>query len=414
MIGVNIQKEQIKLLIDRVNVMSCAKNTKMNVLQVVPTIDSQAGGLPRSVVSLSHHLTGTGNAEVLLMSQMQGLVPRISTTELNFLTTISNVGKLGATTGLSAMFALAKIVKSRAPSVIHNHGIWTAINHWASVRGRKSNIPTVIQPHGMLDEWSLEQKKIKKKSALWFYQKKDLESAAIFIATSEQEYASIRRLGLDQPIAIIPHGVNMPPTESKLIQGGEPKKNKTALFFSRIHPKKGIKDLLTAWARVKPLNWSLMIVGGTTDPAYFAEVKTTITELNLTSSVQLVGHKEGGEKDIMFRNSDLFILPTYSENFGIVVLEALSYGLPVITTTETPWLELNQKGCGWVVEPGSEYLVDPLEKATNLNDSVLDFMGVKAKIYASRYRWELSAESMMSVYAWVTNHGPRPDNVCLD
>jgi len=414
MIGVNIQKEQIKLLLDRVNVMSYAKNAKMNVLQVVPTIDPQAGGLPRSVLSLSHHLTGTGNAEVLVMSQMQALAPRISTTELNFLTIISNVGKLGAVTGSSAIFALAKIVKSRAPSVIHNHGMWTAMNHWASVRGRKSNIPTVIQPHGMLEAWSLEQKKIKKKFALWCYQKKDLESAAIFIATSEQEHASIRRLGLDQPIAIIPHGVNMPPTESKLIQTGESKKNKTALFFSRIHPKKGIKDLLTAWARVKPLNWSLMIVGGTTDPAYFAEVKTTIKELNLTSSVQLVGRKEGGEKDIMFRSSDLFILPTYSENFGIVVLEALSYGLPVITTTETPWLDLNQKGCGWVVEPGSEYLVDPLEKATNLNDSVLGLMGVKAQIYASRYRWELSAESMMRVYAWVTNHGPRPDNVFLD
>jgi len=411
MIGVNIQKEQIKLLLDRVNVMSYAKNAKMNVLQVVPTIDPQAGGLPRSVLSLSHHLTGTGNAEVLVMSQMQALAPRISTTELNFLTIISNVGKLGAVTGSSAIFALAKIVKSRAPSVIHNHGMWTAMNHWASVRGRKSNIPTVIQPHGMLEAWSLEQKKIKKKFALWCYQKKDLESAAIFIATSEQEHASIRRLGLDQPIAIIPHGVNMPPTESKLIQTGESKKNKTALFFSRIHPKKGIKDLLTAWARVKPLNWSLMIVGGTTDPAYFAEVKTTIKELNLTSSVQLVGRKEGGEKDIMFRSSDLFILPTYSENFGIVVLEALSYGLPVITTTETPWLDLNQKGCGWVVEPGSEYLVDPLEKATNLNDSVLGF---KAQIYASRYRWELSAESMMRVYAWITNHGPRPDNVFLD
>jgi glycosyltransferase involved in cell wall biosynthesis len=393
--------------------MSHVKNTKINALQVLPTMDLQAGGLPRSVLSLSHYLAENSNVEIVLMSQTQAIAPHISTAELNFSTVIKYVGKLEAVTGLSAMFALAKIVKLRAPSVIHNHGIWTAINHWASVRGRKSNLPTVVQPHGMLEEWSLEQKKIKKKSAMWFYQRKDLEGAAIFIATSEQEYASIRRLGLDQPIAIIPHGVNMPSPERNLIQRSGQKNTKTALFFSRIHPKKGLKDLLTAWARIKPLNWSLMIVGSTTDLAYAAEIKTVIKDLNLTSSIHFVGPKEGDEKDIMFRSADLFILPSYSENFGLVVLEALSYGLPVITTTETPWVDLGQKGCGWVVEPGPEPLTDLLEKVVNLTDPLLASMGDKAKLYASRYRWDLSADSMRSVYAWIAGRGSRPENVFL-
>ncbi|MDG1143865.1 MAG: glycosyltransferase [Burkholderiales bacterium] len=380
----------------------------------MPSMSRLDGGLPNSVVALSHHLGETGNAEVVLLSQMEDPRLAVPTNGLNFLTAINYVGKFGALTSLATISTLKKAAKLQAVSVIHNHGIWTATNHWASVRGRKSNLPVVIQPHGMLEAWSLEQKKIKKKSALWLYQKKDLESAALFIATSEHEYGSIRRLGLRQPIAIVPHGIDTRSLELEPIRRGGRRKIRTALFLSRIHPKKGLMDLLTVWAKITPRDWLLVIVGNSSDPAYSAEIKTVIKHLNLSSSVQLLGYKEGKEKDSLFRSSDLFVLPSYSENFGLVVLEALSYGLPVVTTCKTPWLDLEQKGCGWTVKPGAESLEGALYKAISLKDADLDLMSNQARSYARGYAWRFSAEAMMNVYQWIKNMRAMPSNVFLD
>ncbi len=120
---------------------------------------------------------------------------------------------------------------------------------------------------------------------------------------------------------------------------------KTLLFLSRIHHKKGIELLLEAWQRIgKQLrsNWKINIAGNG-ESNYINNINQLITKKNLVGEIEIIGPKFGEDKIRTYRQADLFVLPTYSENFGIVVAEALAYGIPVITTKGTPWEELNTR-----------------------------------------------------------------------
>merc|ERR1711991_382372 len=115
----------------------------------------------------------------------------------------------------------------------------------------------IIQPHGMLEPWSLNQKSFKKKIALKLFQLRNLSNAEAFVATSKMEYKNLRKLKIKRPIAIIPNGIFKPPRIKKK------RNNKVIqiLFLSRIHPKKGILSLLNVLSKIKLNNWHLRIVG---------------------------------------------------------------------------------------------------------------------------------------------------------
>ncbi len=109
--------------------------------------------------------------------------------------------------GLPFARALARAASVQAPSLLHNHGIWTAVNHRACRFARDRHIPYIVQPMGMLEPWSLDYRATKKRIAMWMYQRGDLERASVFMATSEVEDQNIRRLGFSQPVSVIPAGI---------------------------------------------------------------------------------------------------------------------------------------------------------------------------------------------------------------
>ena len=118
------------------------------------------------------------------------------------------------------------------------------------------------------------------------------------------------------------------------------------MFLSRIHPVKGLMNLVAAWERVRPERWR-MVVAGPDEGNYLAEVETAVQRAGLERNFDFVGPVAGAAKEKLYREADLFILPTFSENFGMVVTEALSYGVPVITTKGAPWKGLVDHRCGW-------------------------------------------------------------------
>ena len=99
---------------------------------------------------------------------------------------------------------------------------------------------------------------------------------------------------------------------------------------------------------------------------HLSVVQQKIVELGLEDQVEVVGPLFGEAKDAAYRDADLFVLPSYSENFGIVVAEALSYGVPVLTTTGCPWQELQTHNCGWWVEPTPRVLSWACRSALNM------------------------------------------------
>jgi glycosyltransferase involved in cell wall biosynthesis len=264
----------------------------------------------------------------------------------------------------------------------------------------------------MLEPWALNQRAWKKQLAMALYQRYDLQTARLFVATAESEYDSLRQAGVRRPVAVIPNGVEFQVKPAEKPKYDEATR-KTALFLSRVHPKKGLLNLLDAWARLTPKGWCLKLAGPNED-GHLAEVMGLARRLGIVESVEYVGEVDGAEKAKLYAEANLFVLPTFSENFGVVVTEALAHGLPVITTRGAPWADLETYGCGWWIDIGVEPLVRALSKAVELGDDERRAMGVRAREYVRRYNWDEIAQQTIEVYRWVLGQGSKPGCVRTD
>lgn len=315
--------------------------------------------------------------------------------------------------GLPILNALRKQIGANPPDVVHTHGLWEPVGHWAARWALRHRVPLVMQPHGMLEPWALGHKARKKRIGMALFQRNDLDAARVLIATSSQEYENIRKLGLRQPVAVIPNGVDLAASQRV---GNEPPRRpervRSVLFLSRIHPIKGLLNLMHAWARLAPRGWHLRIAGPD-EGGHLAEVMALAERLGIAESVAFVGEVDGERKSETYRDADLFVLPTFSENFGVVVAEALAHGLPVITTRGAPWADLEAERCGWWIDIGVEPLVDALREVMALGDDERRAMGERGREYVRRYDWSAIARDTVAVYAWVLGRRPRPDCVAL-
>jgi glycosyltransferase involved in cell wall biosynthesis len=265
----------------------------------------------------------------------------------------------------------------------------------------------------MLEPWALSFRAYKKKIAWNLYQKKNLESAVLFFATSEAEADNLRKLGFIQPIAMIPNGVYIPEVDISCRASQPPQRERNVVFMSRIHPKKGLKGLLEAWSKLNPVNWMLTLAGPDED-GHLQEVLTYAKKLQIDNQVTYCGVVEGEEKSKLLQSADLFILPSFSENFGVVVAEALAYGVPVISTLGTPWRGLVENKCGWWVDAEPDVLGEVLREAMALSDEERYEMGVRGRKYARQFDWGQIARETADVYHWLLGKAGRPDCVRLN
>jgi len=295
------------------------------------------------------------------------------------------------------------------PDVVHSFGIWLPFNHAVSRAARLTNRPLVISPLGMLEPWALEHQRRKKRLAWRAFQRKDLTRAAVLHTTSDSEAENVRGLGLGVPVAMIPHGVGIPGGPVRQLRTGSgPRK---ALFLSRIHPKKGLLDLVSAWASLRPAGWH-MVVAGPDEGGHQREVERAAQDHGLWDVFDFRGPVYGEAKEALWNEADLFILPTHSENFGHVVGEALARGLPVITTHGAPWHLLEEESCGWWVPTGSHAIAAALAKALALDDVKRYEMGQRGRSVAiGRFSWSAAAEKYVALYRWIAGRGARPEFV---
>jgi glycosyltransferase involved in cell wall biosynthesis len=304
---------------------------------------------------------------------------------------------------------VAELAPALGPGVVlHDHGLWLPTNHAVARAGARAGAPRVVSVRGMLSEWALQAGGVKKKVAWWAYQRQDLQRASALHATSEDEVRHIRDAGLRPPVALVPNGVALPATSATHGADGAPRR---ALFLSRLHPVKGLEHLVRAWAQVRPPGWEL-VLAGPDDGGHRSVVEALVRELGVADATRFTGPVGDDAKWDLYRSADLFVLPTFSENFGIVVAEALAAGVPVITTTGAPWQELEARDCGWWVEIGVEPLAQALAEATSLAPERRRAMGHRGRaLVEERYSWGHVAEQMHAVYAWLLGQGPRPDCV---
>jgi len=375
------------------------------VLHSVPDIALHSGGPSRSVVDIVDALSTNSDLQISLLTDLSIGTPNFpKSPQVSVLNTYSAKKPFWVPKALETK----KLISEEAPSIIHSHGLWTPSTHWASKYAIQNNIPLAVAPHGMLERWSLQQKPIKKRIALALYQRRTLDSAAIFFATADQEAESIRELGLKQPIAVIPNGISFPDQTVPRIKNRLGKK--TVLFLSRIHQKKGLINLINAWSILRPSDWSL-VIAGPDEGNFLSKVLQHISSLSLNDSIRYIGEVNGKEKTELFFSSDVFVLPTYSENFGIVVAEALAHGVPVITTKGAPWGELETEKCGWWIDIGTEPLVSALRKAITMQSDALGDMGLRGRSLAKKFGWQGIAADTAAAYSWLLGRELKPNFV---
>lgn len=302
--------------------------------------------------------------------------------------------------------------KENSYRLLHGHGIWQMKVHKMSKYARKNNIPYLITPRGMLEPWSLSQGRLKKKLALKLFQYKDIKEAACIHATAEMEAQNIRKLGFKNPIAVIPNGINV--SEFPLQDFYKKKENRKLLFLSRIHPKKGIENLINAWELIDneiKQNWIVEIVGNG-DKEYIQNLKDNIESKGLGKKIRVKQPVFGQEKIDLYADADLFVLPTFSENFGIVIAEALASFTPVITTKGTPWEDLKIANAGWWIDIGVNPLKKALEDAFQKTDEALFEMGKNGReLIEKKYAMDAVATKMASLYDWILKDTEKPDFV---
>ena len=388
--------------------------SSLSCLHVVASLHPSNGGPSRTVAQLADALAVAGGVSVSLVSQGVPGEPSVRPQAAGVSCRIcQSASRQALRLGIPVRAELGRIARQAPPSLIHSHGLWQPANHWAASTARRYGVPLIVHPRGMLEPWALQHKGFKKRLGMALFQRRDLETAKVLVATSADEYRNLRRLGLTQPVAIIPNGIDLTAAGVPKVERARATGGRTVLFLSRVHKVKGLSNLVQAWAQVQPAGWRLQIAGPD-EGGHLAEVLRAAQAVGVAGSIIYLGEVDGARKTEVYRNADLFVLPTFSENFGVVVAEALSHGLPVITTRGAPWADLETHGCGWWVDIGVEPLATALRQAMALNDDERRAMGERGRAYVQRYNWADIARQMADVYRWVLGQGARPDCVRLD
>ena len=354
----------------------------MKICHYLPSLNLNDGGPPRSVSHLCSELVENDFLITIITSHQNGS-PEISLNpKINRVNIVENK-------------ELNLFIKSENFDVAHQHGIWLPSSHRFTTAVKNCKIPLVLSPRGMLQNWARNHKRLKKFVAWNAYQKNDLKKVDYFHATSLDESDNIKALGFDQTIKIIPNGVREPKIQfAKDFSRGK----RNLVYLSRINQKKGLDLLLEAWAKTNAPNWNLLIAGNDDDNS-LPKLINRSRQSDLNGRVKFLGEFDEEGKAEIYKKADLFILPSHSENFGIVVAEALSFGVPVITTMGCPWQQLEEYKCGWWISLSIENLTETITKAIKLPNEELELMGARGKkLIKDAYTWDSIAKEFIEFY----------------
>lgn len=274
--------------------------------------------------------------------------------------------------------------------IIHFFGGWSFFHIKVLILSFIFKKKTIITPMGIYEEWSLSQKKIKKTIGLNLYQKFILNRVNAIHVTSQTEKENLKKISSNKNIILIPHGTNEINIQNKNFFHGNKKK---ALFFSRLHKKKGVSELVDTWLKINNTEWELHIYG----PDYDNFKKEIRKKIKNNKSILMFG-PVFKNKEKVFQNYDLFILPSRSENFGYVILEAMQYGLPVLTTNTTPWTMLEEKNIGWIMDGNLKYFEKNLKKTLSIPKEEFEKKSINAINYSKEYSWDRIQNKYFDLY----------------
>lgn len=365
----------------------------MRIAQIVPSLEDRHGGPSKSVRALADALTRAGDeVELLATAENPSPVSGGAATVRIFPRIAPQF--ICRSPGLAAHLATQRY------ECIHSHSLWLLTVRYAHAAARRTGAPLVISPRGMMSGWAWEHRRWRKKLAELLIHPGSFRAADGWHATSPEEGDDIRRLGFSQPVCVAPNGVELP-SAADLAAAREHwltalpvlRDRPVALFYSRFHRKKRLRELLELWLSEPRGDW-LLALAGLPEEYTVAEVSGWIVAAGAQDKVLVA---DGTGRPPPYAAASLFLLPSHTENFGLVIAEALAAGVPALVTDATPWRGLAQADAGWCV-PWGEY-GPALARALNEPPADLAARGARGRIWMERdFSWSRTAALLQTFY----------------
>jgi len=284
--------------------------------------------------------------------------------------------------------------------VIHHHSLWLRTLHYAHRSATAHGARLVVSPRGMMSPWAWNHHRGRKLLARALIHPGALSAVHGWHATSDEEASDIRALGFDQPVCVAPNGVQAA-SPAELTAARQAwleicpalRDRPVALFYSRLHRKKRVRELLQAWLARPRGDWFLLLVG-VPEEYSVAEVQGWIDAAGATGRAAVY---DGTDRPPPYAAAALFLLPSHSENFGLVIAEAMAAGVPALVTDTTPWKALRDDDRGWCV--AWDDFGRTLDAALAETPARLAERGRRAHAWVQReFSWEKSARELCAFY----------------
>lgn len=372
---------------------------KIKVAILVGSISRNAGGLYNSVRRHVQELSNFSNVDLCVFS----LKDEFSDIDISAWENVNiRLFRFYGPSYYGFSPSLYKAVKSFSPHIIHLQGVWMWMS-WISFRLRKTS-EIVITPRGMVDSWALKRKKLIKTILMFLYEKKVFNSASIWQALNVSEADSIKSLCPNAKTVVIGNGMDLPKHPSKMFSDRVQFSKRTLLFLGRIHPKKGLHELITAWSLLtttEKQGWKLQIVGWG-EPSHINYYAQIIKAKNTENDIELFPNGVyGKEKQQIINQASAFILPSFSEGLPMAILEAWINQIPVLMTLECNLTEAFKSDCRSAIQIST----DPL----SLSNTLRTFISTEYKSHFSmvdvafqntiqNFSWSNLAVQLLKVY----------------
>ena len=389
---------------------SPGRQPNLKVLHVIPAISPRYGGPSHALAPMCRALMARGvNVQIASTDAEPGGHVRV---RLQSPTSYEGVPAIFFRTSWSEAFKYSRSMSNWLKNnvgnfdVVHVHGVFSHACLSAARACQRNRVPYVIRPLGHLDPWSLRQKSARKRIFLKFGGNRMLrEASAVQYTSARERKLSEGALNLNHGV-VIPLGANLSlPEESaglgKVSAPATVSRKPYVLVLSRLQPTKGIDVLIDAFVSILKdksfKNWQLVIAGDG-PPQYVASLRRQIEASGASESIMLIGWLNGEAKEQALRHASLLALPSHHENFGLCVVEAMSYRVPVLVSPHVGLAsEIEGGGAGWISEVNADALGNTMTKALS-DDNERRRRGEAGRLLARQFDWHKVAETLAQLY----------------
>lgn len=368
----------------------------MQIIHLIDSLLDKSAGPTQSVVSLANQQSIDGQ-EVTVIT-LNAELDNSYNFSLVKMAPYRNLLLLFLTIWRRYLLGQSLAETERKKTVIHLHGIWRPCVNFPLILIWPPTTRIISSPRGMLMQPAMANKKLKKRVFWFLFQKWLLYKVNAFHTTGPLEKESCKYFFPKKHCFVVKNGVSVHESWYSNLSEGNPRDRVTFGFLGRIHPIKNIDILIKSWALIPEVsNKCKLVICGPSRENHLSYLEDLVEELG-TKNIDFWKEVHGAEKEFFFNEIDCLVLPSKSENFGMVVAEALANGVPVICTAQAPWAVLNEKQIGWSITICVERLSETINEAYSMR-AALKEMGLRGRAYAiERLSWPALTKQMTLQY----------------